>query len=248
MGKVAIITGAASGIGRETTLALLENGYSVVGAGRRESMLLSLEEDANASEQLLTIPTDVGKESDVSRLFDITISRYGRLDLLFNNAGIGAPAIPMEDLTLSQWNNVVQTNLTGAFLCTRAALKIMKYQTPKGGRIINNGSIASHIPRPLSAPYTATKHALLGLTKSTALDGRDHDVVCCQLDIGNVSTEMTSRMSDGVLQADGSRKPEPTFDVQHVAESVVYLDSLPLDANVQFMTILASKMPFAGRG
>ncbi len=249
MSKVAIITGAGTGVGKHTTLALLKREYYVVAVGRRKSKLDELEEIAGADDRLFTIPTDIGKESEVIRLFDVTVSRFGRLDLLFNNAGVGAPAVPIEELTLSQWNRVVQTNLTGAFLCTRAAMKIMKFQTPRGGRIINNGSIAAqHSPRPLSAPYTATKHALTGLTKSTALDGRNHNVVCCQIDIGNAATEMTSLMEDGVLQPDGTRKPEPTFDVEHAAEAIAYMDSLPLDANVQFLTILASEMPFMGRG
>lgn len=248
MGKVAVVTGAGTGIGKQTTLALLQNDYSVVAAGRRASRLEELDEQAKAGNRLVVVPTDVGKESDVVRLFDVTVSAFGRVDLLFNNAGSGAPPVPMEELTVSQWNRVVDTNLTGAFLCTRAAMKVMKYQSPRGGRIINNGSISAHVPRPFSAPYTATKHALTGLTKSTALDGREFDIVCGQIDIGNAGTEMTSKMGDGALQPDGSRKPEPTFDVDAVAKAILYMDGLPLDANVQFLTIVASKMPYTGRG
>lgn len=248
MDKVAVVTGAGTGIGMHTTLALLGSGYSVVAAGRRTAKLEALEEQADVGNRLVTIRTDVGIESEVIRLFDVTLSAFGRIDLLFNNAGTGAAPVPMEELTLSQWDRVVATNLTGAFLCTRAAMKIMKYQTPKGGRIINNGSISAHVPRPFSAPYTATKHALTGLTKSTSLDGREFDIVCGQIDIGNAGTEMTSKMGEGALQPDGSRKPEPTFDVDAVARAVLYMDSLPLDANVQFLTVIASKMPYTGRG
>ncbi|MXW53598.1 MAG: SDR family oxidoreductase [Gammaproteobacteria bacterium] len=248
MEKIAVVTGAGTGIGKHTTLALLGSGYSVVATGRRTAKLETLEQEADAGNRLLTIRTDVGNENDVIRLFDVTLSAFGRVDLLFNNAGTGAAPVPMEELTLSQWDRVVATNLTGAFLCTRAAMKIMKYQTPKGGRIINNGSISAQVPRPLSAPYTATKHALTGLTKSTSLDGREFDIVCGQIDIGNAGTEMTSKMGDGALQPDGARRPEPTFDVDGVARAVLYMDSLPLDANVQFLTVIASKMPYSGRG
>ncbi|MCY4143029.1 MAG: SDR family NAD(P)-dependent oxidoreductase [Gammaproteobacteria bacterium] len=248
MGKVAVVTGAGTGIGKQTTLRLLENNYSVVAAGRRASRLEELDDEAKAGNQLVVVPTDVGKESDVVRLFDVTVSAFGRIDLLFNNAGTGAPPVPMEELTVSQWEGVVATNLTGAFLCTRAAMKVMKYQSPRGGRIINNGSISAHVPRPFSAPYTATKHALTGLTKSTALDGREFDIVCGQIDIGNAGTDMTSKMGEGALQPNGERKPEPTFDVDAVAKAILYMDGLPLDANVQFLTILASKMPYTGRG
>ena len=248
MGKIAVVTGAGTGIGKHTTLALLGAGYSVVATGRRSAKLEALEDEANAENRLVTIRTDVGNESEVIRLFDVTLSAFGRIDLLFNNAGIGAAPVPMEELTLSQWDRVVATNLTGAFLCTRAAMKIMKYQTPKGGRIINNGSISAQVPRPFSAPYTATKHALTGLTKSTSLDGREFDIVCGQIDIGNAGTEMTSKMGEGALQPDGTRKAEPTFDVDGVARAVLYMDSLPLDANVQFLTVIASKMPYSGRG
>ena len=248
MSKVAIITGAGTGIGKATTLELLNHDYSIVAVGRRQAKLNELETEAGAEHRLITISTDVGNESEVMRLFDVTLSAFGRVDLLFNNAGIGAPATPMEELTLSQWEQVIRTNLTGAFLCTRAAMRIMKNQTPQGGRIINNGSISAHSPRPFSAPYTASKHALTGLTKSTALDGREHNVVCCQIDVGNAATESTALMNDGVLQPDGARRPEPTFDVNNVGRAVHYMDSLPLDANVQWLTILASQMPYAGRG
>ncbi|MCY3859106.1 MAG: SDR family NAD(P)-dependent oxidoreductase [Gammaproteobacteria bacterium] len=248
MSKVAIVTGAGTGIGKYTTLALLEEGYSVALAGRRAAVLEEVVEESGASDRALAIATDVGNPQDVNLLFDRTLSKFGRLDLLFNNAGTGAPGVPMEELTLSQWQHVVDTNLTGAFLCTQAALKIMKYQSPRGGRIINNGSISAQVPRPNSAPYTATKHAITGLTKSTALDGRAFDVVCGQIDIGNAATDMTSRMTDGVPQADGSRKAEPTMHVDNVVRAVLYMDSLPLDANVQYLTVLASTMPFTGRG
>ncbi|MCY3885047.1 MAG: SDR family NAD(P)-dependent oxidoreductase [Gammaproteobacteria bacterium] len=248
MGKIAVVTGAGTGIGKQTTLALLDSGYSVVATGRRTSKLEDLEKDADAGSRLVTVRSDVGVESDVTRLFDVTLSAFGRVDLLFNNAGTGAPAVPMEEIALSQWERVVATNLTGAFLCTRAAMKIMKYQTPRGGRIINNGSISAQVPRPFSAPYTSTKHALTGLTKSTSLDGREFDIVCGQIDVGNAGTEMTSKMGDGALQPDGTRKPEPTFDVDGVARAVLYMDSLALDANVQFLTVIASKMPYSGRG
>ena len=249
MTKVALITGAGTGIGKHTSLALLEKGYSVVLAGRRAALLEQVLEEANVdADRALAVSTDVGNPQDVNLLFDRTLSQFGRLDLLFNNAGTGAPGVPMEQLTYSQWQHVVNTNLTGAFLCTQAAIKIMKFQSPRGGRIINNGSISAQVPRPNSAPYTATKHAITGLTKSTALDGREFDIVCGQIDIGNAGTEMTSRMKDGVVQADGSRKAEPTMDVQSVVDAVIYMDSLPLDANVQYLTVLASKMPFTGRG
>lgn len=248
MSKVAIVTGAGTGIGKYTTLALLKEGYSVALAGRRAAVLEEVVEESGAGDRALAISTDVGNPQDVNLLFDRTLSKFGRLDLLFNNAGTGAPGVPMEELTFSQWQHVVNTNLTGAFLCTQAALKIMKYQSPRGGRIINNGSISAQVPRPNSAPYTATKHAITGLTKSTALDGRAFDVVCGQIDIGNAATDMTSRMTDGVPQADGSRKAEPTMHVDNVVRAVLYMDSLPLDANVQYLTVLASAMPFTGRG
>ena len=248
MNKVAIVTGAGSGIGMHTTLTLIEKGYSVAIAGRRANKLEAVAEKAAAGDQILIAPTDVSNPDEVNRLFDSTVSAFGRLDLLFNNAGTGAPPSPIDELSVTSWQHVINTNLTGTFLCTQAAMRIMKNQNPQGGRIINNGSISAHVPRPNSAPYTATKHGITGLTKSTALDGRAFNVVCGQIDIGNASTEMTSRMNEGVLQADGSRKPEPTMDVMNVANAIIYMDSLPLDANVQFLTVLASTMPFTGRG
>ena len=248
MGKVAIITGAGTGIGKYTALALLDEGYSVTLAGRRGELLEAVVDESGANAKIIAVPTDVGDPRAVENLFETTRSTFGRLDLLFNNAGSGAPAIPLEELTLEQWQRVVSVNLTGAFLCTQAAFRMMKAQSPKGGRIINNGSISAHTPRPNSAPYTSTKHAITGLTKSTALDGRDHDIVCGQIDIGNALTDMTARMGQGVMQADGTRKPEPTMDVDSVVRAVVYMDSLPLDASVQSITVLASKMPFVGRG
>jgi NAD(P)-dependent dehydrogenase (short-subunit alcohol dehydrogenase family) len=249
--KVAIVTGAGSGIGRATALALLAEGYNVVLAGRRPEPLeetAARGRESGMSGRSLAVPTDATDESSVRALFDATRRTFGRLDVLFNNAGTGAPAVPLEDLTLADWRRVVDVNLTGAFLCTREAFRIMKAQDPRGGRIINNGSISAYAPRPNSAPYTATKHAISGLTKSTALDGRKYDIACGQIDIGNAGTEMTARMKDGVPQADGSLVPEPTMDVAHVARAVVYMAGLPLDANVLFMTVMATKMPFVGRG
>ena len=247
--KVAMVTGAGSGIGRAVALALHRAGYSVVLAGRH---LARLEEtaamDDSAGTPMLAVPADVTQPDSVDQLFQETQETFGRLDLLFNNAGIGAPAIPMEELSFAQWNEVVNVNLTGAFLCAQGAIRMMKSQQPRGGRIINNGSISAHTPRPNSAPYTAAKHAITGLTKSAALDGRPFDINCGQLDIGNAATEMTARMKDGVPQADGSLAPEPTIDVQHVARAVVYMASLPLDANVLTMTVMATRMPFVGRG
>jgi NAD(P)-dependent dehydrogenase (short-subunit alcohol dehydrogenase family) len=246
--RIAMVTGAGSGIGRATALALVQEGYCVVLAGRRHDALNQTAAALAAANRTLIVPTDVSNESSVRALFDATARKYGRLDLLFNNAGTGAPAVPLEDLTLEQWQRVVGVNLTGAFLCTQAAFRIMKDQNPRGGRIINNGSISAHTPRPNSAPYTATKHAITGLTKSTALDGRRYDIACGQIDIGNAGTEMTARMKEGVLQANGEMAVEPTMDVDHVARAVVYMASLPLDANVLFMTVMATKMPFVGRG
>lgn len=245
--KVALVTGAGSGIGRVCAMALGEAGYAVVLAGRD---LTKLQDTASAMKgETLCVSADVTNPASVKNLFAKALEKFGRLDVLFNNAGTGAPgAILLEDLSFEQWTNVVNTNLTGPFLCTQEAFKIMKAQTPVGGRIINNGSISAHTPRPNSSPYTATKHAILGLTKSTALDGRKYDIACGQIDIGNAATDMTSRMSGGVPQADGALKPEPTMDVNEVARAVVHMASLPLSANVLSMTIMATKMPFVGRG
>ncbi len=247
--KVAIITGAGTGIGKASAVALLRNGYNVVFAGRRaEPLAQAIAEAGVPAGQALAVPTDVGNPESVRSLFARAKEAYGRLDVLFNNAGIGAPAIPLEDLSFEQWKSVVDINLNGAFLCTQEAIRIMKDQTPKGGRIINNGSISAHAPRPNSAAYTSTKHAITGLTKSTSLDGRKHDIACSQIDIGNAGTEMAARMARGVPQANGEIAIEPLMGVQHVASAVVYMAGLPLDANVQFMTIMATKMPFVGRG
>jgi len=247
--RIAIVTGAGTGVGRAVTLALMREGYAVVLAGRRKDKLEAVaQEGAQTPGAALVMPTDVADPASIKALFAKTKETYGRLDLLFNNAGTGAPAVPMEDLTYEQWKTVVDANLTGSFLCAQEAIKIMKAQTPRGGRIINNGSISAHAPRPNSAPYTATKHAITGLTKSISLDGRKYDIACGQIDIGNAATEMTDRMTQGVPQADGSMAVEPRMDVQHVASAVVYMASLPLDSNVQFMTIMATKMPFVGRG
>jgi NAD(P)-dependent dehydrogenase (short-subunit alcohol dehydrogenase family) len=249
MVKVAIVTGAGSGIGKHTALALLREGYSVLLAGRRKTALMATASEAGAAgSRALVVPTDVTDQDSVRNLFATAKEVFGRLDLLFNNAGIGAPRLPLEDVPYERWKAVVDTNLTGVFLCTQEAFKIMKSQHPKGGRIINNGSVSAHVPRPRSAPYTAAKHAVTGLTKSTALEGRQHDIACGQLDIGNVTTEMTSRSEEGALQANGSLLVEPRMDVEHVARAVVYMASLPLDANVQFMTVMATKMPYIGRG
>lgn len=248
-GKVAIITGAGTGIGRACSLALLREGYAVVLAGRRPEPLQEVITAAgDAAARTLAVPTDVGNPEQVKALFAKTLERFGRLDLLFNNAGMGAPGIPLEDLTFEQWQAVVSVNLTGSFLCTQEAFKIMKNQTPRGGRIINNGSISAHAPRPNSAPYTATKHAITGLTKSTSLDGRKYDIACGQIDIGNAVTPMTERMTAPMPQANGETMIEPRMNVDHVAQALVYMDSLPLDANVQFITVMATKMPFVGRG
>ena len=247
--KVAIVTGAGAGIGKCTVLALLREGYSVVLAGRRmEPLEKTVKEAGPFGSQALVVPTDVGKPDSVQALFNETKEIFGRVDVLFNNAGIDAPPVPLEDLTYEQWKSVLDVNLTGAFLCTQEAFRLMKSQTPRGGRIINNGSVSSHVPRPNSAPYTATKHAITGLTRAAALDGRQYDIACGQIDIGNARTEMTARMEKGALQAGGVMAAEPTMDVEHVARAVVYMASLPLDANVQFMTIMATKMPFIGRG
>jgi NAD(P)-dependent dehydrogenase (short-subunit alcohol dehydrogenase family) len=243
------VTGAGSGIGRAVSLALQGAGYSVVLAGRRAAELERTAGMAQAGAgQMLAVPADIGNPEAVRALFARAKEAFGRLDVLFNNAGMGAPAIPMEDLSYEQWNRVVSVNLTGAFLCAQEAIKIMKAQSPRGGRIINNGSISAHVPRPNSAPYTATKHAITGLTKCISLDGRKYGIACGQIDIGNAATDMTARMAEGVAQADGSRKAEPVMDVRHVADAVLYMASLPLDANVQFMTVMATNMPFVGRG
>lgn len=250
--KVAIVTGAGTGIGKYAALGLLQEGYAVALAGRRPELLQKTVKKAGEAgatgEQTLVVPTDVGNPTSVHALFTKVQETFGRLDLLFNNAGTGAPPIPLEDLSYDQWKTVVDTNLTGSFLCTREAFKMMKNQKPRGGRIINNGSISAHAPRPHSAPYTATKHAMTGLTKSTALDGRQYDIVCGQIDIGNAETEMTARMKNGVPQANGTIVPEPTMDVDNVVRAVIYMASLPLDANVPFLTVMASHMPFIGRG
>ena len=247
--KVAIVTGAGSGIGKQSALALSHEGYSVVLAGRRrEPLEATAMEGKSSGSRTLIVATDVGDPASVKALFTQTKETFGRLDLLFNNAGIGAPGIPLEDLTYEQWKSVVDINLTGAFLCIQEAFRIMKAQEPCGGRIINNGSISAHAPRPNSAPYTATKHGMTGLTKATSLDGRKYDIACGQIDIGNAATEMTARMKRGVPQANGALEVEPTYAAQHVARAVVYMASLPLDANVLFMTVMATKMPFVGRG
>ncbi|HEX4164020.1 MAG TPA: SDR family oxidoreductase [Bryobacteraceae bacterium] len=247
--KTALVTGAGSGIGRAVALALQAAGYHLALAGRRPAQL---EETAAAAlpsaGKLLILPTDVSQPEEVVSLFTRVKQEFGRLDLLFNNAGTSAPPIPMEHLTYEQWTSVVGVNLTGSFLCAQEAIKLMKVQDPRGGRIINNGSISAHAPRPNSAPYTATKHAITGLTKSISLDGRKHDIVCSQIDIGNAETPMTARMSGGVLQANGTTAPEPRMNVQHVADAVLYIAGLPLEANVQFMTVMATKMPYIGRG
>ena len=247
--RVALITGAGSGIGRSSALALLRDGWTVVLTGRRMERLEETQRMAggDAGRTLATV-SDVSDPDSIAALFTHVREAYGRLDLLFNNAGSGAPPVPMEELTLEQWQRVVDLNLTGAFLCTQEAIRIMKGQEPRGGRIINNGSISADRPRPNSAPYTATKHALTGLTKATALDGRQHDIACGQIDIGNALTEMTAGMGRGVPQPNGERMQEPTFDVEHVADAIVYMANLPLSANVPFITVMATKMPLFGRG
>ena len=247
--KVAVVTGAGSGIGKACTLALLDAGYSVVLAGRRREALDStVAEAGDAADRLLVVPTDVGDASQVERLFAETKAAHGRLDLLFNNAGTGAPAVLLEELTAEQWQTVVDVNLTGSFLCTREAFKIMKDQDPQGGRIINNGSVSAQVPRPNSAPYTATKHAVTGLTRSTSLDGRKYNIACGQIDIGNAATEMTERMKEGILQPSGDLVAEARMHVKNVADAVVFMAGLPLDANVQFITVMATTMPYIGRG
>ncbi len=247
--KIAVVTGAGSGIGRAVALALLGDGYAVALAGRRQGPLQETAAAAGeAAPRALVAPTDISDPASVRALFDKTKAAFGRLDLLFNNAGIGAWATPLEELPYDQWKAAVDINLSGAFLCTQEAFKLMKAQDPQGGRIINNGSISADRPRPNSAPYTATKHAITGLTKSTSLDGRKYDIACGQIDIGNAATEMTAGMAEGATQADGSMAIEPRMDAAHVASAVLYMASLPLDVNVQFMTIMATKMPYIGRG
>lgn len=249
MAKTALVTGAGSGIGRAAAVALQADGYQVVLAGRRKDELDKTAAMARAGGgRMLAVATDVSDRAQVARLFATTKEVFGRLDLLFNNAGVSAPPTPIEDLGYEQWKQVVEINLTGCFLCAQEAIRIMKAQTPKGGRIINNGSIAAHAPRPNSAPYTATKHAVYGLTKSISLDGRKHDIACCQIDIGNADTALGGGVKHGAAQASGEMAPEPVMDVAHVASAIVYMASLPLEANVQFMTIMATKMPFLGRG
>ena len=248
-GRVAMITGAGSGVGRACALAMLREGYSVVLAGRRRELLEKTRADAGTDgERALAAPADVSDPVSVKALFAKTEEAFGRLDFLFNNAGVNAPGVPLEDLTFEQWRNVVDVNLTGVFLCTREAFRLMKRQTPMGGRIVNNGSISAHVPRPNSAPYTSTKHAITGLTRSTSLDGRKYDIACGQIDIGNAATDMTARMTEGVPQANGELAVEPVMDVENVARALLCMASLPLDANVQTLTVMATKMPFVGRG
>ncbi len=244
--KVAVITGAGSGIGKAVALALAKADYAVALAGRRPAALEEVAREAGPD--ALPVPTDVTDSASVNALFSRTAERFGRVDLLFNNAGTGAPPAPLEDLSFEQWRRVIETNLTGVFLCTQAAFRQMKSQTPRGGRIINNGSISATVPRPHMAPYTASKHAVSGLTKTTSLEGRQYDIACGQIDIGNAATSLAASFSTGTLQADLSLKPEPTFDVKHVAEAVLYMASLPPEANVLFMTVMATKMPYIGRG
>lgn len=246
--KIAVVTGAGSGIGRASALALAAAGYAVVVAGRRKDELDKTVAAAGSGATVVAVPTDVADEASVKALFQAVKDRFGRIDVLFNNAGMGAPAIPMDQLSLAQWKQVVDVNLTGSFLCAQEAMRLMRAQSPKGGRIINNGSISAYAPRPYSAPYTATKHAILGLTKAISLDGRADRIVCSQIDVGNAATEMTERMANGVLQADFSVKVEPRMDVRHVAEAVVHVANLPLDVNVLTMTVMANDMPFVGRG
>ena len=247
--KVAIVTGAGSGIGRAVAIGLLEEGFAVVLAGRRSESLEQTVHDAGTQgAHTLVVPTDVSDPAAVRALFAATRDTFGRLDLLFNNAGISTRGVPLEELTIEQWRSVVDVNLTGAFLCTQQAFLLMRDQQPQGGRIINNGSISAYSPRPHSAPYTATKHAITGLTKSSSLDGRRFNIACGQIDIGNAATDMTATFATGVLQANGQSATEPRLDVAHVARAVIYMASLPLEANVQFMTVMATKMPFIGRG
>jgi NAD(P)-dependent dehydrogenase (short-subunit alcohol dehydrogenase family) len=246
--KVAVVTGAGSGIGRAAALALAKDGYRVVLAGRRQALLEATAAAAGAPQRLLAVATDVSVPESVKALFARAVEVFGRIDVLFNNAGANAPGVPFEELPFERWKTVVDVNLSGAFLCAQEAFRIMKTQQPRGGRIINNGSISAHAPRPDSAPYTASKHGVTGLTKTIALDGRKYDIACSQIDIGNAMTELAARMSKGVKQADGSIRVEPMIDVAHVGEAVRYMASLPIDVNVQFMTLMATRMPFVGRG
>ncbi len=248
-GKVAMVTGGGSGIGRASALALLQAGYAVVIAGRRpEALAETVEQAGQDRSRILAVPTDVTDPDSVRALFKATVGAFGHLDLLFNNAGTGAPAVPLEELSFEHWRQVLDVNLTGAFLCTQEAFRLMKHQHPRGGRIINNGSVSAQVPRPHSAPYTAAKHAITGLTRSTALDGRPFDIACGQIDVGNAATEMTARMNNGVLQADGSVRTEPTIDVRHVAKAVLSMAELPLEANILTLTVMATQMPLVGRG
>jgi NAD(P)-dependent dehydrogenase (short-subunit alcohol dehydrogenase family) len=248
-GKVALITGGGSGVGKATAMALSAAGYDIVLAGRRPDPIETVARKIiGAGGEAIAVPTDVGDPRSVASLFAKTKAAFGRLDVLFNNAGSGAPGVPLDEITFDQWQAIVAANLTGAFLCTQHAFRVMKEQDPRGGRIINNGSISAHVPRPNSAPYTATKHAITGLTRSTALDGRPFDIACGQIDIGNAATDMTERMTEGVPQADGRLAVEPRMDPDHVARAIVYMASLPLESNVLFMTVMATKMPFVGRG
>ena len=246
--KIAIVTGAGTGVGRAASMALMNAGFTVVLAGRRVEMLEETRKLGDNIGKSLPVTADMTSPELIAALFAKTMETYGRLDLLFNNAGMGAPPLPLEDLSLAQWKAVVDTNLTGPFLCTQHAFRIMKDQKPRGGRIINNGSISAHTPRPFSSPYTSTKHAITGLTKASSLDGRAYDIAVGQIDIGNAATPMTDRMVDGVLQPDGRKMPEPRMDAKAVGDAIAYMASLPLDANVMFMTVMATKMPFAGRG
>ncbi len=249
MPKIAVVTGAGSGIGRAASLAFLNDGYCVVLAGRRrEALEETIAAAGSAGERALAVPTDVRNPSSVHALFQRVEESCGRLDVLFNNAGLGAPRVPLQEITYEQWRDVVDVNLTGAFLCTQEAFRLMRDQSPRGGRIINNGSLSAYSPRPDSAPYTATKHAITGLTKSTALDGRRYDIACSQIDIGNAATELTERMNQGVPQANGGVVVEPRMDVTHVGNAVLHVANLPIEANILFMTIMATKMPFVGRG
>ena len=246
--RVAIVTGAGSGVGKAAALALLNDGYCVALAGRRSEPLQSVATESGAADRALVVPTDVSDDAQVRQLFERTVAAFGRVDVLFNNAGVSAPGIPLEDLTVTQWKNVVDINLTGMFFCIQQAFRTMKAQTPPGGRIINNGSISAHTPRPNSIAYTATKHAVMGLTKTASLDGRKFDIAVGQIDIGNAATEMAARMAKGIIQANGETAVEPLMDVAIVGQSVLYMANLPLEANVMFHTVMATKMPFAGRG